>query len=291
MKLSLGRLALLSLLGIAAGACTVDAEPGEEVSAVSEHVAFSPEEIGAVIQLVNDSGTDLAKLDHDLHLDSRAAANIIAYRNGDDGEHLTADDNRIDTLEELDAIKYVGQMAISTLRHHAVNNPLPPVEHVEGVTFDGTQVIAVLWGVNNASLEELDDDVQLDVRAAQALYNNAPHATIGDVARQGFVGAHALKQLRFNAKRWHAEMENGNTLAGTFDDVTFDEGVAQIALDLANHEPWNGLVESGMWATGAQRIVDGRPYAGLDEVAAVPGVGTRTMEQLHYFAFNLAAGQ
>lgn len=288
MKLTFGKMALAGTLALLSSACVADTDPGEEVGALRGEIGMTVEEIGAVIALVNDSGTDLVKLDDELHLDRRAATNIIAYRNGKDGVHLNGDDNRIDTLEELDAIAYVGQQAISTLRDHAVNNPLPPVEHVEGVTFDGTQILAVLWGVNNASVEELDDQVKLDIRAAQNLYQNAPHNSISAIAQQGFVGTHALEQLRFNAKRWHAEMIGTSGLGGTFDGVTFSDDVAQVALDLANHEPVNGLVESGMWATGAQRIVDGRPYAGLDEVAAVPGVGQSTMAQLEYFAFNLA---
>jgi DNA uptake protein ComE-like DNA-binding protein len=285
MKRSLTPCSTLALAVFCLAGCTAELEEDEALGMSRPEIELGAEEIGQMLALVNDSGTDEALLDEAVGLDRRAAENILAHRNGPDGKLGNSDDDLFDDIAELDAVAYVGASALEAIRSYAAANPLPPSELVEGVLFDGTQAQAVVWGVNQATVDELDHVVLLDIRAAKSLVALAPFSSVTQMGPIGFVGQHALRQLRFNAARWHAAMQG--SLAGTYDGVTFDEPTAQMAFTLANEEPWNGLVESGMWSTGATRIVDNRPYADLAEVAAVVGVGTTTMEQLHHFAFNL----
>jgi phosphatidylserine/phosphatidylglycerophosphate/cardiolipin synthase-like enzyme len=79
----------------------------------------SPEAL-AVLALVNDPAVTFEELDDDARLHRTAAANIIDYRNGPDLVAGTADDERYDSLEELDAIRYVGPYALEQLLAYAI---------------------------------------------------------------------------------------------------------------------------------------------------------------------------
>lgn len=74
-------------------------------------------EIAGVLRVANEAS--LSELDDDAALDARAAQHIVAYRNGADGAAGTADDQTITTLAELDAIKWVGPVALDKLLAYA----------------------------------------------------------------------------------------------------------------------------------------------------------------------------
>jgi phosphatidylserine/phosphatidylglycerophosphate/cardiolipin synthase-like enzyme len=74
----------------------------------------SPEAIG-VLRLVNDGAETAATLKAGAGITIRAAGNIVTHRDGADGAPGTADDDRFDTLAELDAIAYVGPATLSAL--------------------------------------------------------------------------------------------------------------------------------------------------------------------------------
>lgn len=80
--------------------------------------AGTPEAL-AVLALVNDPAVTFEELDDDARLHRTAAAGIIDYRNGPDLIAGTGDDERYDTLEELDAIPYVGPYALGQLLAYA----------------------------------------------------------------------------------------------------------------------------------------------------------------------------
>lgn len=262
----------LSLCALAA-ACDVD---GHDRSEAQDRVTLSPVEIDAVLDFVNDAKTDLEMLDDAVGIDSRAAAEIIAHRNGADGIYPSADDHRFDTLEELDAVKYVGNSAMSMLREFVADHPAPSGSLVEGVEFTATENSAVLWGVNSATLEELDQTVALSSRAAESLIEYGPFDTMDELAAAPYVGTSTLLQLRAYAPSW----SDIAALAGTFDGVEFEAHDAAAALELANHSTYEQLVAGGMYSTGARAVVDHRPYENLAEVAAVSGVGPSTMQAL-----------
>lgn len=72
----------------------------------------SPEARG-VLQVANELSR--TALDEEVGLHSRAAAGIIDFRDGDDGELGTEDDVQIATLAELDGIPYVGPISFDKL--------------------------------------------------------------------------------------------------------------------------------------------------------------------------------
>ncbi|MGE3544980.1 MAG: phospholipase D-like domain-containing protein [Kofleriaceae bacterium] len=78
----------------------------------------SPEALG-VLALVNDPATAVAVLDVDAGLSRRVSNNIVGHRQGPDSSDGTSDDDRFDTLAELDAIPYVGPATLNALLDYA----------------------------------------------------------------------------------------------------------------------------------------------------------------------------
>jgi phosphatidylserine/phosphatidylglycerophosphate/cardiolipin synthase-like enzyme len=72
-------------------------------------------EARAVLALVNDRRVDVATLDGEGGLHLTAATNIVAHRDGPDGVPGTADDDPYDSLAELDAVPFVGPVALARL--------------------------------------------------------------------------------------------------------------------------------------------------------------------------------
>jgi hypothetical protein len=279
------RALLLSVVLLSASACAVEAPPSEATSRGAADL--SEGEAAALLAFVNYPGTTRALLDDTVGLDSRAAENIVRHRDGADAEVLNADDDPFDDVAELDAVSYVGESALAKLAEYAAAHPAPMGEVVEGVTFSGWETEAVIWGVNHATVAELDLDVGLDSRAAENLVAGAPYASITNMGPIGYVGPAALVSLKTHARSWWLSSQGSpepQTLAGTFDGVEFDETTAKRAIDIANAASFDQLVSHGVYSVGADAIVGARPHKTLDEVSGVKGVGTATMSALRDYA-------
>jgi DNA uptake protein ComE-like DNA-binding protein len=270
------RTALPALLLLAACDPTTDDE-------AAPRLALTDQEELAVLAFVNDPATDTELLDDDVGLDVRAARRIIEMRNGPDGEYPSGDDAPFSTLEELDRVPWVGEAALADLLAWVTENPGPAGEIVEGVQFAADEARAVTWGVTNATVEELDIDVGLSLTAAKNVAASGPYATVEEIGAVSWVGPSALERLRAYAPIWLEALASTDN-AGTYDGVAFDTATAAVALEIANAATVEQLIEAGMWSTGAQRLVDGRPFAALAAVAATSGVGPATMQDLHDFA-------
>lgn len=269
----LNQLVCLSLVTALLGAgCAVEDDPidGETDSFVDES-AILDSEAELVLAFVNDEATDLGLLDYDVALNQRAAVNIIAER-------------PFATLEQLDAVPYVGPVALEQLLDYVLAHPAPAAETIEGVDFTADQAAAVVFGVNRASLQELDVTVGLDARAARSLVASAPFANLAEIAEVYYVGASALTHLRDYSPAWQADLDAGAALAGTFDTVTFDAAAALTALAIANGATYEELTWNGIYFAGAHLIVDNRPHANLSNLAAISGIGKGTMQSLHDLA-------
>jgi hypothetical protein len=72
----------------------------------------------AVLALVNAASEE--ELDLDAGLDSRAAHNLVAHRDGPDALLGTADDDPFDDLAEVDAVPWVGAAALDALAAYAL---------------------------------------------------------------------------------------------------------------------------------------------------------------------------
>lgn len=73
----------------------------------------------AVLMLLNDDATTHGTLDADARIDTRAASNLINYRNGDDGLYGTDDDRLFGSLREVDDVKWVGPSTLQRLATYA----------------------------------------------------------------------------------------------------------------------------------------------------------------------------
>lgn len=283
MKTTLTTLTALSLALIACGPQSTEPQLGAAQS------SLTGSDTGRILAFVNDVGTSFELLDVAVGLDARAARNIVTHRAGVDGQFPTADDNLFETLVELDGVAYVGPSALLKLLDYAGTVELPEAEIVEGVEFTSGEVSAVLWGVNAATFEYLDEVVKLDARAAASLSAAAPFTTIAAMGAQSYVGPWALAQLRFWSAQWRIEQGSGVSGGGSFDGVYFDGATAAEALRIAQNASFTQLtLFGGLWTTAATNVEAGRPYADLHDVAATWGVGRETMRQLKSMA--LAGG-
>ncbi len=175
--------------------------PPADLSASSE-ASTATASSAQLLDFINDPDTTEALLDTTVKLDARAAKNIVAARNGVDGIYPSSDDVPFTSIAALDAVAYVGSATITKLEAYALAHPAPAGETVEGVTFSGWQSVAVVWGVDRATLAQLD--ALLDVRAAKALIAARPFASVTAMGPVSYVGASALTALRGHAATWWA---------------------------------------------------------------------------------------
>jgi hypothetical protein len=127
---------------------------------------YSPCQLAEVLKLVNESTTTADALT-DRGLSADAARSILAHRNGADGDPGTGDDDIYDDLDELDAVDFVGTLALGKL----VETILPRCEidlatrpFIDSTTFAGTtgggwtrdnQEVEVVLGVGGLTGQRL----------------------------------------------------------------------------------------------------------------------------------------
>ncbi|MBI5482578.1 MAG: hypothetical protein HY906_27230 [Deltaproteobacteria bacterium] len=110
---------LFAVLFALGGGCDVEEEAidGIDDPAVPPEKADSPYtgcQLAQVLVYVNDPATSYDVL-RQAAVPKVAVRNIIAHRDGVDGQPGTADDDRFDDLAELDAVPYVGPIALQKL--------------------------------------------------------------------------------------------------------------------------------------------------------------------------------
>ncbi len=215
VRLSMSKVRAWTLIGIAAviaaGGCDVttvdgpDAEPAEAVGGKADGVFDvlidgTPAALG-VMALVNDAATTEEVLDDDVRLDARAAASIAEYRAGDDGIYTggTHDDRIIRTIDELDALYFVGGSALSRLLAYATANGFVPeggdlLGVWDNVAFTVDEANGALAWVNASTDSELD--AELDRRAVESILGARPLASVQQLSGLYFVGQTAMLAAR-----------------------------------------------------------------------------------------------
>lgn len=269
-------LVVLSLLS----ACAAPSSPASPDPKSSSDLVLAEDspEASAVLAFVNDGGATAGFLDAVVELDSRAARGIAEHRDGTDGAAGTSDDDRFESISELDAISWVGPVALSKLIDFANREGWIAAQPgiFEGVRFDASEVTAALDLVNNAPLALLDVDAKLDARAAQNIVAARPIQSVSDLAAIAWVGPSAMSKIHGFLPFW----EELRQAPETYDGVVFttDEGARALA---AANGATPGDLEGGS-ITGAQAtvIVAGRPWASLAGVSAAHGIGPMTMSRL-----------
>lgn len=190
-------ISLLALSSLAAlVACAPDADgvkaPADAEAAVKDIPAEDSAE--AVIALYLANSLDQDTLDFDVTLDSRAAANIVATRAGVDGVEGNADDVVFESIEQLDAVSYVGSSAMDDLVDYGTAIGLTG-EVTLGVLVGSVEEEAVLYLVNNLSEDALDNDMLLDSRAAANIVAAGEISTLSQLDGLGYVGNSAMTKM------------------------------------------------------------------------------------------------
>jgi len=164
--------------------CGVAACGDETETAVAAYTEIPAEdscEAVAMLRVANEASYQ--ELDVDAALDRRAAQNIIDAR-------------PIETLQELDAVSYVGISALRKILAYAeALGWVTECEDLE-IPVDGTcKAAAMLKVANEASYEELDVDAALDRRAAQNIIDARPIDTLVELDAVPYVGISALRKI------------------------------------------------------------------------------------------------
>lgn len=158
-----------------------------------------------ILAFVNSAQASWETLQYEVRLNGAIARRIPQRVIGDDGRHGSPDDQPFTSIADLDAVRGVGPAALRTLDLYVkAHPPEAPIEGVtvEGVTFPLTDAADALTYANTLTIAQLDDDVGLDPRAANAIFVMRPHASLESVAQASFVGASALTKLRDYAARF-----------------------------------------------------------------------------------------
>ena len=196
LRLSSVVLPLSFLAGCADDAALSGLEDGDARAIVTG----SPEGIG-LVAFLNHANTTLAVLDDQVPLDRRAATNLVNHRNGYDGALGTKDDDKYDTVEEVDAVPQIGPAALDALSAYVhANGWVPegddPLGTWDGVAFTVDEAEVVVAFVNQASVAELDDDVPLDARAANNVVAARPIATVHQLSSVAYVGNASMSAIK-----------------------------------------------------------------------------------------------
>jgi DNA uptake protein ComE-like DNA-binding protein len=178
--------------------------------AAPAQASFSPLHEGSdsavgLLDFVNDHGHDLELLDRELGLDARAAAGIVAHRQGPDGKLGSHDDGWFTSLSELDAVSWVGPATLDKLAGYAaaqgyMSSQQRVVGSFDGVSFTFDQAEATLMLVNSASSSLLDRQLQLDRRAVDSIVAARPLRTMEQLSELYWVGPATLTRLRAHAE-------------------------------------------------------------------------------------------
>ncbi|MDQ3340754.1 MAG: hypothetical protein M4D80_36815 [Myxococcota bacterium] len=149
---------LVPILFAVLGGCGVDG-PGDGRDdsfggkGAKEDGSFSTCQLAEVLKIANESTSTVDKL-REAGVADNAAKAIVAHRNGADGDAGTADDDVFDDLDELDAVDFVGNLALGRL----VEAILPRCEidlatrpFMDSQTFAGAQPGG--WARDNQEVE------------------------------------------------------------------------------------------------------------------------------------------
>lgn len=209
---------------------------------------------GAILDTANTETR--TTLDNDVGLDTRAAANIVSYRRGQDGTAGTADDRSFDSLGTLDGINWVDGRAFSKLAAFADTGDDGSVPK------DSARALGAFHVANNASHKTLDDTIGLDVRAADNIVDHRSQHTgtrngnkiesIKELDGIAWVGEASIRALADYA---NATGELPDVFHGIPVGSRRATGILRIANDRSNHELEDSI---GLETRAASNIIDYR---------------------------------
>ena len=186
------------LLSCGAAAVPDSAAP---VSQAQELATGTPAGNGVVLFL-NDYATTLAVLDTEVPLNLQAAQALTDWREGPDGVLHTADDRRFVSIEQVDAVPYVGPAALAALEAYArgtgrVELPVDGwVGTFQGVTFNVAEARRALAVANTQGAGALQATYGMSPAAANAVVAARPFFHILKLGRLPGVDGTSLQNLK-----------------------------------------------------------------------------------------------
>ncbi len=131
--------------------------PVEDVETEGSYTLLPSEEI-AVLDLVNDRSLSFETLDDDVKLHKRSAQRIVELRDGEDEQAFSEDDHWFSSIDEVDAVPYIGKASIKKLVTYALENGYPR-HQIESVfspqPYDQSHVIKIAEWIDGAE-ESID---------------------------------------------------------------------------------------------------------------------------------------
>jgi DNA uptake protein ComE-like DNA-binding protein len=239
----------------------------------------SPEAIG-VLAFLNARDTTAAFLDDDVGLYKRPAQNIAAHIRGPDGAWGTADDDRLDSITELDDVSRVGPRSIEKILGYVESIGGVPGIVVEGVRLTDAQAALILDAANTASLLVLDEIVDLDSRAARNIIAARPIGDMEALAAVPYVGKAAITRLLRYALDPPPDPDV-NRQSYVVDGVEMTVPQANGLVGIANRASFQQLDdEAGLDARAARNIIAARPIPTIERLGAVRYVGASALRKL-----------
>jgi hypothetical protein len=116
----------------------------------------------------------------------------------------STDDDVYNTVDEIDAVRFVGPRSLDRMVEYAARNGWVPgaadvLGVYDGVSFTVDQAAATVALANALTETELDDDFRLHFCAAESIALAQPIETIDELARLYYVGRSALSTLKISA--------------------------------------------------------------------------------------------
>ncbi|HEY4183359.1 MAG TPA: phospholipase D-like domain-containing protein [Kofleriaceae bacterium] len=181
------RFASIALALTVAASCvqTGEVEDGENDSIATdgkEDGGYSAAEVAGILSLVNDTAETSAKLRSDAGVTKRVADNITKHRDG--ATTSSEDDDKFDTLAELDAIPYVGPVTLNALLDAAKDKGL--VSTGTGAKIDVIFSPQAAADSHNARIAQMIRGAQTSVDIAIYSYSDAGiAAALSDAVARG----------------------------------------------------------------------------------------------------------
>lgn len=280
---------LLILAALATGCAAPPASEGPDVpdDTGTLGASLSETEAACMLSVASDCAYDLHFFDVTLAWDRRAAEALLNHRAGPDGWCGSADDTPLDSIETLDALPQLGDVALTSLRDFVVSIGCATPEAwvvVDGVPFSEAQAAATVALADSASIDALREQVGISTAAAANIVADRPfdlgdlRAGIERLAQVPMVGPATLERLRQAATPVIIACGVPSTTAS---GVVFSAGEASAVLDMANVASAEELrLIGGIGTTIASRILDARataPFVTLADLDAVTGVGPKIL--------------
>jgi hypothetical protein len=203
-----------------------------------EDSPYSTCQLAEVLKYVNESTTTPDALT-DAGLSDDAAKAIILHRHGMDGQAGTADDDIFDDLDELDAVDFVGNLALGKLVYQIVprcENDLNDRPFIDNQTFTGqsggwardNDEVEVVLGVQGITGQKLRALLLQTNNSGRTLYERLRKSEL----MEAFTYGYALDEMPWTSDAQEAR-EQMPLVALTIESGRFepnDEGVRELSL-------------------------------------------------------------